>query len=51
MSVRVRVHYCEANQPTMEDIFSGKAFKDAAEEEKKAEKKTGKEARAEKRQQ
>lgn len=35
-----------ANQPTMEDIFSGKAFKDAAEEDKKM---TGKETRAEKR--
>ena len=38
--------YRAANQPTMEDILSGKAFKDAAEEDKP---KTGKEARAEKR--
>jgi hypothetical protein len=46
-----------ANQPTMEDLFSGKAFKDLEEkEDKKGEgskegKKTGKEVRAEKRSQ
>lgn len=40
------------NQPSMQDILSGKAFKDAEEQEKKARKGvTGKEARAEKRSQ
>jgi len=43
-----------ANQPTMEDLFSGKAFKDLEEKEDKKGgegKKTGKEVRAEKRSQ